>query len=539
MNEQVQEIINKVFESYNQELENEYLEDQAIEKIKAEIENKVLIIVQEDLKIDTLVNPDKSLIKEIREEINEQVKNILANKKQEDEEPEIDTTNLSISEIISILQKEAKDTKNNDQKGNRRKATAKSGRLIKKIKKEIKKIKDEEDVDAKDLEVLEQLEVLLDEQLEWHKEQLTDRYKKEFRKKPATVKAIFTVLPKGIKIQAERVIHCIKQIKEAKTNKERIFKVLELGKQIGLLVATPVIFTVKFIVKHWYLLLLLLLLLRLPNFNWGKEKQPQDNKEPQMEYEPEYAYETDPALNPLVGEEPELAPANQPESIPVQEPTHNPVYADDLSADALRREQLEIRHSQQPVTNPVVESTPVVAPETNAVADAITNSEVVQGVEQTVQTQMSVDDFYETITQVLKSSYPESEIFRTYEEARDYLVKYGCSLQEAEIALSGGYDGAFSYIKWISGPGGVFESSDELLRAYESGNEAIKNGVDNYVQANQAQLDALLQRQASSSNIIDFVKNLTGAELTLFLIYEALQYGLAIPTGGLSLLAPG
>ncbi|MBO7078973.1 MAG: hypothetical protein J6W64_04085, partial [Bacilli bacterium] len=222
-------------------------------------------------------------------------------------------------------------------------------------------------------------------------------------------------------------------------------------------------------------------------------------------------------------------------TFPANEPATEPVYYDDLSVDAARDEQLYIRNNT-PATTP---ADSVVSPETNAAVDTITNSDVVQGVEQTVQTQMSVEDFYETITQVLKASYPESEIFRTYEAARDYLVGLGCTLQEAEIALSGGYDGAFSYIKWISGPGGVFESPDALLRAYESGNEAIKNGVDSYVQANQAQIDSLLQRQANTANVVDFFKNLTTTEFTLFLIYEALQYGLAVPTGGLSLLAPG
>ena len=215
-----------------------------------------------------------------------------------------------------------------EEKGNSKEATAASGRIIRQIKEEIRNIKGTENVNAQDLEVLEKLEVALDNQLEWHKNQLAGRYKNEFSKKPATVGAIFTALPKGIAIQAQKVVNCINQLKEAKTNKERIFKVLEIGKEIGALVLTPVTFTARFIVKHWYLLLLLLLLLKLPGFKFNPKTEPSYDKDPELQPEPEPEYEpvTSPAHEPVTKPvtKPGFEPFGKPGDLPVKEPGADP-----------------------------------------------------------------------------------------------------------------------------------------------------------------------------------------------------------------------
>ena len=138
----------------------------------------------------------------------------------------------------------------------------------------------------------------------------------------ATVKGIITVLPAGVALQSKKVVNCINQLKEAKTNKERIFRVIELGKELGILALTPVIFTAKFIVKHWYLILLLLLLLKLPafNFNPQDEKKPYEQTDPQ--YEPVTVDDLEEVKNPDFGKVPE--PVRNPVIGKVPKPGYNP-----------------------------------------------------------------------------------------------------------------------------------------------------------------------------------------------------------------------
>ena len=117
--------------------------------------------------------------------------------------------------------------------------TAKRGRLIRKIKSQIKNLK--------------KLENLLEEEIENHKEQLTDRYHKEFLDKKATFSDIFTALPRGLGIQIKKIGNCIDELKIAKNNKERIAGVFDLVKEAGILAATPFTFLGKFVIKHWYI----------------------------------------------------------------------------------------------------------------------------------------------------------------------------------------------------------------------------------------------------------------------------------------------
>ena len=151
--------------------------------------------------------------------------------------------------------------------------TANRGRLINKIRAEINKIK-EDGVTPEEEQALAQMEALLTENIADHKDQLSTRYKEEFVDKSGSILSTVTALPKGVSLAVQKVKACITDLKEAKSNKERVFKALELLKASGLLVATPIIFTGKFLIKHWYLVLLFITyIFNIPGmlFKAGKE----------------------------------------------------------------------------------------------------------------------------------------------------------------------------------------------------------------------------------------------------------------------------
>ena len=153
-----------------------------------------------------------------------------------------------------------------EQKIKPKQITANRGRLLRKIKKEISKIK-ENGVTAEEQKGLEELETLLATTYEDHKTQLGGRYKTEVVKSPNTVLGVLSVIPKGLGLSVRRIATCIGDLKTAKTNKEKIFKIIDLFKSAGLLAATPIIFTGKLIVKFWFLAILFIAyLIDLPSF---------------------------------------------------------------------------------------------------------------------------------------------------------------------------------------------------------------------------------------------------------------------------------
>lgn len=134
-----------------------------------------------------------------------------------------------------------------------KKLTAARGRLIRKIESAINKVKSLEKMSQSDHELSLKLEDLLREQLKKHKEQIDQRYSDEFLHKKATISTIITSLPKGVALQVRCISTCIDELKEAKTNKERFLGSVELLKSLGMTAATPIIYTVKFMVDHWYI----------------------------------------------------------------------------------------------------------------------------------------------------------------------------------------------------------------------------------------------------------------------------------------------
>ncbi|MBQ6135162.1 MAG: hypothetical protein IJI60_02470 [Bacilli bacterium] len=124
------------------------------------------------------------------------------------------------------------------------------GQIIKELNYQIKSEKDP----AKK----EELEELKKKTLEDHKELINKKYKDDYTKKKKTFAGIVTVLPKGIALAFKKVAATIEELKLAKTTKEKTDGILETLKDSVELIGTPVDFSIRFAVNHWYLLLLLL-----------------------------------------------------------------------------------------------------------------------------------------------------------------------------------------------------------------------------------------------------------------------------------------
>ena len=622
MKEKISILIDETIEEFSADLEKALTEEER-KVIKGRIINKVKIKIKEDMKIDLFNHPDDGLISQIKKEVDEKTE-----KKQSREEPkqeteeeveevenEIDLNDKDVFSIIKAFEREIKVINKLQQKGKYAEATAKSGRLITKLRKKIKMIKESEDVKASDLELLEKIEVFLDEQIEWHKNQLKGRYKKEFSEKPATVEAIFTVLPHGIALQAKRVINCIDQIKEAKTNKERIFGILELGKQMGILALTPVTFTVKFIIKHWYLLLLLLLLLRLPGFSKPGQKKPTEddlNLQPQEQEalepagQPALEPAQDPALQPVPetipglqpvperdpGLQPVPIPEGVPETIPVPEtvpgqqphpvprpprPELKPGFRPGLQPQIVDDPVMVADNGTGTVPQPVQPTVPAVNPGTiPGVPDTVIVTEPEVGtipptLDPSLQNAISVDlsaeqaeaankvanDFVYNLEHNFRffvaSNHPDTIIVHSAEE---YVEAVRNINPFADINVSNAADFYQRYAT-VGPMSGAIEQpvlwpeADSMLHYFET-NEALANyiisgqdpNLTSYYQefaARSGSSDsyALIQNSGLTNQIASALGVSTEAAIVIFCLYELVQYGLAIPTGGASLVLPG
>lgn len=160
------------------------------------------------------------------------------------------------------------------------------GRLISKVKKLIKKINQKENKTIEDEKYLKELNELLTEQLYKHKTMLNERYKKFFISEHARVSDLVTTLPYGIYLQVQKVNNAINEFKNAKEEKARSLATVNVLKEVGLLVGTPIHFAGKFVIEHWYLLLLGLKLPELQKFY--KERQENRAREPQGQEQEAY-----------------------------------------------------------------------------------------------------------------------------------------------------------------------------------------------------------------------------------------------------------
>ena len=141
--------------------------------------------------------------------------------------------------------------------------TAIRGRLIQALKAEIKK---EENSEKK-----EKLEVHLKEVLKDQRQDLDERYVNEFIKEKAILGSAITTLPKGVGLAVKKVSNTIEELKEAKTNKEKIFRTIDLIRSLGRTAITPVLYAGKFAIRHWYAFLIAIGILDVTDTNLFKK----------------------------------------------------------------------------------------------------------------------------------------------------------------------------------------------------------------------------------------------------------------------------
>ena len=131
------------------------------------------------------------------------------------------------------------------------------GRKIREIKKALKSMKKISRGTVEDKERIIKLEQILEHYLKEQKNQLSERYNKEFLKTKAYIPSIITKFPKAVGISAQKIGITIDQLKLSKTHKEAAYNFFQTMKSIGQTAATPVVYAGKFIIDNWYLSLLL------------------------------------------------------------------------------------------------------------------------------------------------------------------------------------------------------------------------------------------------------------------------------------------
>lgn len=156
------------------------------------------------------------------------------------------------------------------QNGQQKNVTNIRGKLIKEYKKSIKKLEIKEGLTEEEKVKLSTLKEELQQEISEHKIQLDARYSNEVVREESSLIKIAEI-PKNVGIAIEKVKACIEDLKLAKTNKQRIFKALELTKSLGLVVAAPVIYTGKVALKYWYVPFTILSVLKITDIEWLDE----------------------------------------------------------------------------------------------------------------------------------------------------------------------------------------------------------------------------------------------------------------------------
>ena len=95
----------------------------------------------------------------------------------------------------------------------------------------------------------------LSKELECQKTDYNKRYKEEFLNKNGNIKTTLASFPKALALSVKSIANSINEIKESKTNKQKILNMMESLKGVGRLTTLPIVFTGKFITSIWYTLI--------------------------------------------------------------------------------------------------------------------------------------------------------------------------------------------------------------------------------------------------------------------------------------------
>ena len=276
---------------------------------------------------------------------------------------------------------------------------------------------------------------------------------------------------------------------------------MEVLKSFRVVLSTPGIFTYKYIVNNWYIILFLLTKIGLPLLNPNKkekDKNEDNNLEPNLQEQEELVFEEE--FKEL------MKRAYQPNSKPVE---------------GLNPKEWDMQYIKQG------EDANLYIPNEEAAETHLNN-------------------LFEVIKYKFKTEVPGNDIYNfynTYDDALNDYINQSMSREEAIDFLNR----SDVSVKWLIGPKetSVFESKEDML-SYLNNDEflgvSLKNSnIENYLQENQNDLLNIIGKQKEASSFSSFMKELHEmgpAAVGLFIAYEMIQYGLAFPTGGLSLALP-
>ncbi len=424
-----------------------------------------------------------------------------------------------------------------DESNNPSKITNVRGRTIAKVKREIERLKQDENNKTQ----IKDFELFLEELIDKHKEQISSRYKEEFIRKEAKLRALVTVLPKGIVLSIRKLSTCIQELIQSKTNKEKLYNLKEVLKSLGLVAATPGIFTAKFVVKHWYIFLLLLGL-KIPKLSQkGKDNKETESNDFEVQHQEEYVLEEQfkelkrrmfereyPFISKKVPKWAEELPSEI-----VSKP--NTQFEDILNDDFEFEYKSNLQMETIPNTNSELELNsnineglaktegPVLVLKPNTQMESIpsANSELeLENIQADLETKMHINNLLEIFKYNFKTTVVGGDIkgiYNTYEDALSDFISQGLTMDEAVQHLKENQGS----ISWIIGsqenPGVFFNSQEEMIDFFKSdeylGITFKNSSLEKYVESNYPMLLQLMEKQkqfGDFSSFIEYFKNNIG-----------------------------
>ena len=462
------------------------------------------------------------------------------------------------------------------------KITAIRGRIIKRLKTILnlyEKIEYRTEDEQKDYE---KYETELSENIFRHKINLKERYSNEFIKGEAKVPDVITTFPKGVMLQVQKVANAINEIKTAKNSKAKVSAVTNLAKEIGLLAATPVIFAGKFVIEHWYLILLLW---QGNKLGWFKGKNNRnENSKPELQGQEQEAYET------VTEAEHAIENAGDNETVSILENEQDGVVVNSPSVSNIQRNaELDAQHAGEQQQNAIDHAAYINQNEVASSSESLRNIErsaELDAQHAGEQQQNAIDHAAYINQNEVASTIPQENLFSA-EEQKDLLYKIAIKSYEHD-SIGNSFDVYRNFDDYVSTLGELspeeieniknmiysdsgisirFIVDDKGLGFYNSEEEFINSitrgvglvDIDTSAQSFQDYLNSLgdvgnplnligtefdqsglnlLEQMTISEQVQEFMAVSGSVGAAAFILYQALKYGLAIPTHGLSLLAP-
>ena len=125
----------------------------------------------------------------------------------------------------------------------------------------------------------------LNEELKEHGEVLKERYSSEFLEKKAKLKNLTTMLPNAVGLSIKKLNNTINELKNARTNRKKLSKLIDVAKDTGRVIGTPALYLGKFVANNWYSIYALL------KGSFSPPKKKQENEENSKD--PEQIIDTD------------------------------------------------------------------------------------------------------------------------------------------------------------------------------------------------------------------------------------------------------